>query len=641
MPVILRCVSKRVLLLAFLGSGCWSAALAGSQNSGALMTASDGAGGIRLIWVAPDGLAPAAWRLEEESAGRVRVIEASVPVAEGGNASAGTTSTDLRQVGRALAAARLLGDWALAQAQGAARELHDVPGGERRYRVVPLGADGAALGAAMRGRVVDSRKADPLPPPVQGLKIQAVRGGAELYWQPGQAPRVPPGVAWLVERDGTAVAGSPVLLGERWPAERRAYMDAGVALETEVRYRVAAVDVFGRAGPWSEASAFIADIAARDPPRNLAAVVAGNDIRLRWAASANTFTSGYVLERSVLRGGPYETLTPRGLERTTTEFVDESAAAGTWYFYRLRAMDPRGVLGEPSLPATARVLPPDLPRPPALRAEVGASQVTLRWEPLPGVAGYYLQRRSAGAAQWQLLNDPITAEPRYDDTGLPAGARFEYRLVVVGYDSRESEPGAALSVVLPDTQPPAAPRIVAIDGSGGRARLRFMPAEPLAESVRFLVLRGGAADDPGVVIGDPLPGTAREWTDDWVFAGESYWYRLVALDAAGNRSALSPAVSVRIGAGAVPAPAPPQARMVNEPIAGIELRFAPPPAGLAVLLQRREGDAGPWHTVAGPSSAQRLVDSEAPSGQLAYRLVYRARDGSEGPPSAVVNVSRP
>ncbi len=57
--------------------------------------------------------------------------------------------------------------------------------------------------------------------------------------------------------------------------------------------------------------------------------------------------------------------------------------------------------------------------------------------------------------------------------------------------------------------------------------------------------------------------------------------------------------------------------------------------------QRRESDAGPWHTVAGPSSAQWLVDSEAPSGQLAYRLVYRARDGSEGPPSAVVNVSRP
>ncbi|GMU76900.1 MAG: hypothetical protein AMXMBFR45_23910 [Gammaproteobacteria bacterium] len=637
----LRCTSLwMLLLLTCLCSGL-PVARGEGQHAGALMTASDGAGGIRLIWVAPDGLAPLAWRLEEESAGRTRVIEDRIPVPADTAGNRDAAQGELLRAGRVLATARLLGDWTLAQAQGVARELHDVPGGERRYRVVPLGADGAALGAAMRGRVVDSRKADPLPPPVQGLKIQAVRGGAELYWQPGQAPRVPPGVAWLVERDGTAVPGSPVLLGERWPAARRAYLDTGVVLETEVHYRVAAVDVFGRAGPWSEASAFIADIAARDPPRNLAAVVAGNDIRLRWAASANTFTSGYVLERSVLRGGPYEALTPRGLERTTTEFVDESATAGTWYFYRLRAMDPRGVLGEPSLPAAARVLPPDLPRPPALRAEVGTSQVTLRWEPLPGVAGYYLQRRPAGAAQWQLLNDPITAEPRYDDTGLPAGGRFEYRLVVVGYDSRESEPGAALSVVLPDTQPPAAPRIVAIEGSGGRARLRFMPAEPLAESARFLVLRGGAADDPGVVIGDPLPGTAREWTDDWVLAGESYWYRLVALDAAGNRSALSPAVSVRIGAGAVPAPAPPQARMVNEPIAGIELRFAPPPAGLAVLLQRREGDAGQWHTVAGPSSAQWLVDSEAPSGQLAYRLVYRARDGSEGSPSAVVNVSRP
>jgi hypothetical protein len=39
-----------------------------------------------------------------------------------------------------------------------------------------------------------------------------------------------------------------------------------------------------------------------------------------------------------------------------------------------------------------------------------------------------------------------------------------------------------------------------------------------------------------VVIGDPLPASARQFTDLYVSPGQNYWYRLVAVDKNGNHS---------------------------------------------------------------------------------------------------------
>lgn len=633
-------VTFMTVALAFLGALGGRSLAAEAHSRGALMTASDGNGGVRLIWFAADGSAPAAWRLEVEAGGQTQVLEGNIP-AVGTPALHPTGDPGSQPLRQVFADMTAMSDWALAQKRGVARELHGVPAGERRFRVVPLRADGSVLGAALQGRIIDSHKADPLPPAANDLRIVAVRGGAGLFWQPGKAPRAPPGIAWLIERDGERLGNGPVVLGESWPAQNRAFFDGGAPLETDVRYRVAPLDVFGRAGPWTGVSAFIEDIAARDPPTKLSAAPARGAIELRWDASENAHTSGYVVERAVLRGGPYEVVTPDGLARTTTSFLDEGPVEDTWYFYRLRAMDPRGVLGEPSLPTMARIATTTVPRPGTPRTEVGRSRVILRWDPLPGVAGYYLQRRTGGSRDWRILNDPITPEPRYDDTGLPSGGSFDYRVVAVGHDNRESVPGEAVSVTLADDKPPGAPRIVAADGAGGQARLRFAPAGPAGDSARFLVLRGASAEDAGVVLGDPLPGTAREWADDWVLAGETYWYRLVAMDAAGNRSAPGAAVAVRIGTGPIPAPPAPRVRNVTEPFSAVELRITGVPPGMAILVQRREGTDSPWRVVAGPVTGELAFDAAAPQGRLEYRLVYQARDGSQGPASPPVSVSRP
>jgi hypothetical protein len=68
-----------------------------------------------------------------------------------------------------------------------------------------------------------------------------------------------------------------------------------------------------------------------DPPTGLTASVVGNDIRLDWTPTADTYASGYKVLRSTTSGGPYTeigTATPY----TATTHTDTCPGSGTFYY---------------------------------------------------------------------------------------------------------------------------------------------------------------------------------------------------------------------------------------------------------------------------------------------------------------------
>src|ERR1035438_8244754 len=136
--------------------------------------------------------------------------------------------------------------------------------------------------------------------------------------------------------------------------------------------------------------------------------------------------------------------------------------------------------------------------------------------------------------------------------------KLEYRVLAIGFDNAEGPASASVQVVLADRSLPDAPSITGSSGADGKSVLNFVPADEKA--AQFMVLRSGRADDLGVVIGDPLPGSARQFTDLYVSAGENYWYRLVAVDKNGNRSDPTRPVAIRVGAPPLPTPATPTAQ---------------------------------------------------------------------------------
>jgi len=68
------------------------------------------------------------------------------------------------------------------------------------------------------------------------------------------------------------------------------------------------------------------------PPTGLTATVVGSNIRLDWTPTTDTYATGYNVLRGTISGGPYSqigTATPY----TATTYTDNTAAAGTRYYY--------------------------------------------------------------------------------------------------------------------------------------------------------------------------------------------------------------------------------------------------------------------------------------------------------------------
>jgi hypothetical protein len=113
--------------------------------------------------------------------------------------------------------------------------------------------------------------------------------------------------------------------------------------------------------------------------------------------------------------------------------------------------------------------------------------------------------------------------------------------------TKRTEPKKTANVVSREGGSPPPPSIVAIAGLGDKVSITFRPGEPEDQTSKFLILRSKSPTGKGVVVGRPLPADTRQWEDTTVEAGEYFWYRLVAVDKAGNRSAPSRPKWVAVG----------------------------------------------------------------------------------------------
>ena len=345
--------------------------------------------------------------------------------------------------------------------------------------------------------------------------------------------------------------GSATDLPKQTPALARLF-NVVDSFDTHARIpeHFAAVDAAGNTSAASAAVAgTVADVTAPSVPTNLAAATGPGGVGLTWTASTDDVAvSGYVVYRGTTAGFEADAASQLAEIDGTAPSYTDLAAPGTWY-YRVAARDAAGNLSAASAEASVTVTdatPPSVPT--GLAASVSDDDVTLSWTASTdntGVAGYRVYRgTTAGftADEASLVGD--VSGTTYTDNDRPIGTWY-YRVVAVDGAGNTSAATAAVSAVIADTQAPGVPGDLTGTADAAGAVVTWSASTDNVGVTGYEVFRSTTAGFiPSVANRVASLGAVTTYTDN--AAPGTWFYRVRALDAAGNASAATASVEVAI-----------------------------------------------------------------------------------------------
>ncbi len=524
--------------------------------------------------------------------------------------------------------------------------LEGVPPGAHSYHIVFFDGEGRPVGSKLYSPAIDGWLPSPLPAEVVNLRAKSNRHVVELYWDQC-CKELSTSLVQIIRIDehGAEIDLTPdmVWVSAGREAEQPAFIDDSAPLEKQLHYQVRQQDLFGRLSPPAGVSHYHADLEALLPPQGLSAVAAADRIELQWRQAANPLTTGYVLERARRNTDIYEVLTPEGLPTRTAKFVDTGVEAGFTYYYRLRAVGPRGDVGRPGDSVAAMAEAGAAPKAPGkLQGEVKPTRVRLSWErqPLP-VAGYIIEKKVEDDGVWVRLNSSLVTLAEFDDPlNLGDYGLRKYRVSAVAFGNQRSKPSAELSVQLPNLAPVPKPFLQEADSTDGLINLRFRASLPPERTASFFLVRGNSPEDLGLIIAQDIKGSATTFEDKQVRPGQDYWYALVALDKDGQRSEMSNKLTVFVDPPPLPQADPPKVRFIDTPFRRVAIGFSRPTGYMRVAVMRRAGD-GPWVTIARDvADSEEVIDADPPeTGFVEYRIAYTDESQGWGQPSKAVQLN--
>jgi len=316
----------------------------------------------------------------------------------------------------------------------------------------------------------------------------------------------------------------------------------------------------------------------------LSGVQRGNQVLLSWPAPRRNAGSGSV--QSIRRVDVYRVAEKLDAPRPMTEeeFGARATLIGSVPYYEIHKatdnltyIDSLELAGEPSrlryavryvnaagqraafsnfllIEPAAKIAEP----PANVTADVSQNAITLKWDPpkqnIDGSApvnllGYNVYRVTASQNEpGQIpINQALITTPEYQDRNFKFGDKYTYvvRSVSLGSLAQpvESLNSNSVEVAPVDTFPPSGPTGVSIAAAPGRLAI-FFAANPEQDIAGYLIYRSTDpnAPKPWTLLTQELL-TRTTFTDENVDPGKTYYYYVVAVDTAGNRSQPSELVS--------------------------------------------------------------------------------------------------
>lgn len=221
-----------------------------------------------------------------------------------------------------------------------------------------------------------------------------------------------------------------------------------------------------------------------------------------------------------------------------TNYYDQNLKDGVTYHYTITAFDASGNVSAAA--PTLKVTTPDITRPSVptnLRVTAKSStEIDLAWTASTdnvGVASYRIYRGTTAAS---LLMNGNSSTATYADTTLRNGTSFCYAVTAVDVTGLGSDKSIPVCVTLSDTTPPGTPtKLTATALSPTQVKLTWnAPSDNVA--VSGYQIQRATGNGAAVVIGT---STTAAYTDATAAPNTKYTYKVLAYDAAGNKSGVS------------------------------------------------------------------------------------------------------
>ncbi len=356
------------------------------------------------------------------------------------------------------------------------------------------------------------------------------------------------GVAqYRIERSTSATTGFTLLT----TTTNHSYINTGLQASTTYYYRVQAIDAAGNLSAYSSIAngrTGLVDTQAPTVPSNFTATSTSTQITLNWSVSTdNIGVAQYRIERSTSATTGFTDL----VTVSTNMHINSGLIANTKYYYRVRAVDAAGNLSNYSSIVNATTganLATDTQNPTNptnLSGTTSGTQVVLTWTQATdnvGVYQYDVERQISAIIGYQSITS-VNATTHTDTNLEPLGS-YTYRVKardLAGHSSGYSNIFTITVNAAADTTAPIAPsNLTATSTSSSQINLTWTAATDAVGVVQHRIDRSTSVNFSTT---HTINVVANNFSDTGLSAGTTYYYRVYAVDAAGNSSGFSSVVN--------------------------------------------------------------------------------------------------
>ena len=331
------------------------------------------------------------------------------------------------------------------------------------------------------------------------------------------------------------------------------YSDKELVNGKEYEYKIKSIDFFGIESTDNQTlTAMPVDLTPPPSPKDADANFENGNVDVSWKYRNTDKIIGFNIYRGRKSKGEYQKLNSELLTPETTEFIDTNPPARNYYYY-ITSVSKYSIEGKSAM---AYVEVPDLVAPVTptglrILADTGAFILTWEANTETDLMGYQVYRKPEDAPvkdYFQITPRPVRTNEFVDDMPENVKNNFEYRIAAIDSAYNMSGFSATVSAFLPDVTPPDRPYLQSVQHIAGGISITWVPNIEDDLQGYYIYRTTVKEGSSSRVLLSPtiLSKETQSFIDKSASSNGEHMYELLAVDEAGNHSALSEKYSIQV-----------------------------------------------------------------------------------------------